>query len=41
VISFIIEAGVVQLENLDGEVMEGLVNSIWLKLYRDSHASAH
>jgi hypothetical protein len=32
VIRFVIEAGIVQLENLDGEVMEGMVNGSRLKL---------
>jgi len=33
VIRFIIVASVVQLKNMNGEVMEGLVNEIQLKLY--------
>jgi hypothetical protein len=41
VIRFVTEAGVVQLEKLNGEVVEGLVNGSRLKLYRDSRASTH
>jgi hypothetical protein len=41
VIRYVTEAGVVQLEKLDGEVMEGLVNGSQLKLYRDGHPSMH
>jgi hypothetical protein len=41
VIRFVIEVGVVQLEKLNGEFMEGLVNGSRLKLYRDNHASVH
>jgi hypothetical protein len=32
---------VVQLEQLDGQDMEGLVNGSWLKLYRDDCPSVH
>jgi hypothetical protein len=35
VIKYVIEVGVVQLELLDGQVVEGIVNGSWLKLYRD------
>jgi hypothetical protein len=35
VIRFITQAGVVQMEKLDGEFMEGMVNESRLKLYRD------
>jgi hypothetical protein len=41
VIKFVTNVGVVQLEKLNGEVVEGLVNGSWLKLYRDSHNFAH
>jgi hypothetical protein len=41
VIKYVTEASVVQLEKLDGEVMEGLVKVSQLKLYRDDHASTH
>jgi hypothetical protein len=41
VIKFVTDAGVVQLEKLNGEVVEGLVNGIRLKQYRDSRASTH
>jgi hypothetical protein len=41
VIRFVTEVGVVQLEKLNGEIMEGLVNGSRLKLYRDSHHSMH
>jgi hypothetical protein len=41
VIRYVIEESVVQLENLNGEIVEGLVNSTQLKLYRDSCASMH
>jgi hypothetical protein len=41
VIRFVTDAGVVQLEKLNGEVVEGLVNGSQLKLYRDSHTSMH
>jgi len=35
------EEGVVQLEKVNGEIMEGLVNGSRLKLYRDNRASLH
>jgi hypothetical protein len=35
VIKYVTEAGVVQLEMLNGEVLGGLVNGSRLKLYRD------
>jgi hypothetical protein len=35
VIRFVTEAGVVQLEKLNGETMEGIINGSRLKLYRD------
>jgi len=41
VIIFVTKVGVVQLEKLDGEFMDGLVNESRMKLYMDSHASAH
>jgi hypothetical protein len=41
VITFVTEAGVVQLEKLNGESMEGMVNDSQLRLYNDSHASVH
>jgi hypothetical protein len=41
VIRYVTDAGVVQLEQLDGQVMEGLVNGSRLKLYRDGHPSMH
>jgi hypothetical protein len=34
-IKYVTEAGVVKLETLNGEVLGGLVNGIWLKLYMD------
>jgi hypothetical protein len=40
-IRYVTEAGVVQLEQLDGQVMEGLVNGSRLKLYRDNRPSMH
>jgi hypothetical protein len=36
VIKHVTEAGVVQLETLNGEVLGGMVNGSRLKLYRDS-----
>jgi hypothetical protein len=41
VIRFVTDASVVQLEKLNGEVVEGLVNGSRLKLYRDKSASVH
>jgi hypothetical protein len=41
VIIFVTEEGVVQLEKLDGEFMDGLVNESRMKLYMDSHSSAY
>jgi hypothetical protein len=41
VIIFMTYVGVVQLEKLNGEDVEGLVNGSQLKLYRDSRASTH
>jgi len=41
VIIYVIEVSVVQLEKLDGEVMEGLVNRSRMKLYKESRASTH
>jgi hypothetical protein len=40
-IRYVTEAGVVQLEQLDGQVMEGLVNGSRVKLYRDNRPSMH
>jgi hypothetical protein len=34
-IKYVIEAGVMHLETLNGEVLGGLVNGSWLKIYRD------
>jgi hypothetical protein len=39
VIQHVTEVGVVQLETLNGEVLGGMVNGSWLKLYRDSQPS--
>jgi hypothetical protein len=41
VIRFVTEESGVQLEKLNGEIMEGLVNDSQLKLYRDSRPSLH
>jgi hypothetical protein len=41
VIRFVNEVGVVQLEKLNGEVLEGLVNGSQMKLYRENHAFVH
>jgi hypothetical protein len=41
VIILVTEAVVIQLEELNGETMEGIVNDSRLKLYRDSRASTH
>jgi hypothetical protein len=41
VIRFVTEAGVVQLEKLNGEIVEGPVNNSRLKLYRDNRAFTH
>jgi hypothetical protein len=41
VIKFVTEAGVVQLDKLNGEIMEGIVSGSWLKLYRDSRPPSH
>jgi hypothetical protein len=41
VIRFVTDAGVVQLEKLNGEVVEGLVNGSRLKLYRDKSYFMH
>jgi hypothetical protein len=35
VIRFLIDEIVVQLENMNGEVVEGLVYGSWMKLYRE------
>jgi len=40
-IRYVIEVGGVQLEQLDGQVVEGLVNGSQLKLYRDNRPSMH
>jgi hypothetical protein len=40
-IRYVNDIGVVYLEQLDGQVMEGLVNGSWLKLYMDGHPSVH
>jgi hypothetical protein len=40
-IRYVIDAGVFQLEQLDGQVMEGLINGSRLKLYMDNHPYAH
>jgi len=40
VIRFVTKAGVVKLEKLNGEVVEGLVNGSHMKLHRDIHVSA-
>jgi hypothetical protein len=40
-IIYVTEACVFQLEQLDGKVMEGLVNGIRLKLYRDERPSVN
>jgi hypothetical protein len=37
VIIYVTKAGVVQIEQLDGEVVEGLMNDSQLKLYRDKY----
>jgi hypothetical protein len=39
VIRYVTQACVVQLEKLNGEIMEGLVNGSQLNLYRDNGAS--
>jgi hypothetical protein len=41
VIRFVTKVGVIQLEKLDGDFLEELVNGSRLKLYKDSHTSAH
>jgi hypothetical protein len=41
VIIFVTEVGVVQLDKLNEETIEGLINGNRLKLYRNSHASMH
>jgi hypothetical protein len=41
VIRYVTDAGAVQLEQLDGQVMEVLVNGSQMKLYRYGHPSAH
>jgi hypothetical protein len=41
VIRYVTEVGVVQLEQLDGQVMEGILNGSRLKMYRDNHSSTH
>jgi hypothetical protein len=41
VIRYVTETCVFQLEQLDGEVVEGLVNGSRLKLYRDKHTFTH
>jgi hypothetical protein len=41
VIKYVTEAGVVQLEMLNGEVLGGMVNGSRLKLYRDNRPSMH
>ena len=41
VIIFVSKTGEVKLDNLNGKTMEGLINSSWLKLYRDSHTFVH
>ena len=40
-IRFVTKEGVIQLEKLNRELLEGLVNDNWMKLYRYSHASTH
>jgi hypothetical protein len=41
VIGYVTEAGDVQLEKMDGEFMEGSINEIRMKLYRNSRAFVH
>jgi hypothetical protein len=41
VIRYVTEACVIQLEWLDGQVVEGLVNESMLKLYRDDSPFVH
>jgi hypothetical protein len=41
VIRFVKNAGDVQLDKLNGEVVKVLVNYIKMKLYRDNHTSTH
>jgi hypothetical protein len=41
VIQHVTEAGVVQLETLNGEALGGMVNGSRLKLYRDGRPSVH
>jgi hypothetical protein len=41
VIIFMTYVGVVELEKLNGEVVEGLVNGSRMKLYRDNRDSTH
>jgi hypothetical protein len=40
-IRYVIWAGVVHLEKLNEQIVEGLVNGSQLKLYRDNHAFAN
>jgi hypothetical protein len=41
VIKYMTETDVAHLETLNGEVLGGLVNGSWFKLYRDSRPSVH
>jgi hypothetical protein len=41
VIIFVTKESAFQLEKLNGEIIEGLVDGSWLKMYRDSCASMH
>jgi hypothetical protein len=41
VIRFVIEVGVVKLEKLNGEIVEGLVNGSQLKLYKENCDTMH
>ena len=40
-IKYVTERGVIQLQNLNGELMYGLINGIQLKLYRDIRTFIH
>jgi hypothetical protein len=40
-IIYVTKVGVFQLEQLDGQVMEGLVNGSRMKLYRDERPSTN
>jgi hypothetical protein len=41
VIQHVMEAGVAQLETLNGEPLGDMVNGSWLKLYRDNRLSVN